>query len=93
MSNGMNTVVSIDRAGRIVLPKPLRDRFNLHAGSQLEIASSSDHLELKPIDSAQAMACEGGLWVHQGVAQVNLLDAVSQLREERLRGLNPGARR
>ena len=84
----MTTIVSIDRAGRIVLPKPLRDQFNLHPGSQLTIAPGSDHLELKPVESSSAMAREDGLWVHQGMAQVNLSAAVNQLREERLGGLS-----
>ena len=30
-------LVTIDRAGRIVVPKSLRERFNLVAGSELEI--------------------------------------------------------
>lgn len=45
--NGMT--VSIDGAGRVVIPKSLRDQFNLHAGSQLEITSGVDGLELKPV--------------------------------------------
>jgi len=90
---GMTAIVSIDGAGRIVLPKAFRDQFNLHPGSQIEIATGSDHLELKPVDASPAMLCEHGLWVHQGAARVNLTEAVQQLRDERIRGLSPGTHR
>ena len=93
IADGMNAIVSIDGAGRIVLPKPIRDQFNLLPGSRLEIATAADRLELKPMDSSPALACEQGLWVHQGAAQASLTDAVQQLRDERLRGPGPGARR
>lgn len=29
--------LKIDKAGRVILPKPVRDRLGLHAGSDLEI--------------------------------------------------------
>lgn len=89
----MNSIVSIDGAGRIVLPKPLRDQFNLHPGSQLEIVTGPGGLALKPVDAAQSLVCERGLWVHQGAAHVDLAAAVRQLREERTGGLSPGTRR
>jgi AbrB family looped-hinge helix DNA binding protein len=38
--------VSIDSAGRIVVPKPLRQMLGLTAGATLEIELVEDHLEL-----------------------------------------------
>jgi len=38
--------VSIDRAGRIVVPKQLRDQLGLSPGTSLEVEAVDDHLEL-----------------------------------------------
>ncbi len=81
--NGMKSVISIDRAGRVVLPKALREQFNLHPGSQLEITTGQDHLELKPADTTPALTREGGLLIHQGAAQVSLSNFIQQTRDER----------
>jgi len=47
--NGMTTV-KIDKAGRIVLPKPVRERFHLREGSELELEERSDGLTLRPVE-------------------------------------------
>ena len=64
--NGMT--LKIDKAGRIVLPKPVRDRFGLRAGSDLELAEEAGALVLKPAVNKPALLRVGGLWVHQGIA-------------------------
>jgi AbrB family looped-hinge helix DNA binding protein len=38
--------VSIDSAGRLVVPKPLRDELGITPGTPLEIDLVDDHLEL-----------------------------------------------
>lgn len=40
---------TIDRAGRIVVPKALRDQLRLHAGSQLDITERDGVLEIVPL--------------------------------------------
>jgi AbrB family looped-hinge helix DNA binding protein len=51
--------VAIDRAGRVVIPKPLRDQLGFSAGTPLEADVVDGHLELsapheplKLVDSA-----------------------------------------
>jgi AbrB family looped-hinge helix DNA binding protein len=75
--------VSIDHAGRIVLPKKLRDRFHLRAGSELEIVPVERGMELRPVKTGPSLKREGRLWVHQGVATEPLEAAVERLRNER----------
>jgi AbrB family looped-hinge helix DNA binding protein len=46
--NAMN--VTIDKAGRIVVPKVLRDRMGLNAGDELEIEEFNGKIEIsKPV--------------------------------------------
>jgi len=88
----MNAIVSIDEAGRLVLPKRLRVQFNLHAGSELEVAACPDHLELRPVEATPPLKEVGSLLVHQGSTRVPLANAVRQLRGERAAAQSRGIR-
>ncbi len=41
--------VTIDQAGRIIVPKPLRDALRLEGGTTLEIRARGGRLELEPV--------------------------------------------
>ena len=41
--------VSIDRAGRVVIPKDIRDRLSLSADAELEIELDGDTIRLVPV--------------------------------------------
>lgn len=41
-------LVTVDAAGRVVIPKQVRERLGLTAGSQLELDELGDHVELRP---------------------------------------------
>lgn len=41
-------LVTVDAAGRVVIPKQVRDRLGLTAGSQLELDELGGHVELRP---------------------------------------------
>ena len=42
-------MVSIDRAGRVVIPKEIRDRLSLGADAELEIEMDGDAIRLVPV--------------------------------------------
>ena len=44
----MTTTVIIDKAGRIVLPKPVRDALQLSPGDSLELETFEDQIVLRP---------------------------------------------
>ncbi|MGH9550162.1 MAG: AbrB/MazE/SpoVT family DNA-binding domain-containing protein, partial [Terriglobales bacterium] len=44
----MNTTLTIDKAGRIVLPKPVREALQISPGDSLELESSEDQILLRP---------------------------------------------
>ncbi|MDR0627500.1 MAG: AbrB/MazE/SpoVT family DNA-binding domain-containing protein [Bifidobacteriaceae bacterium] len=55
-------MVTIDKAGRVVIPKAIRDRYSLAAGSELEILAQRDGLKLtKRLQPTRALA-----WAEDG---------------------------
>ena len=79
--------LKIDKAGRVILPKPLRDRLGLHAGSDLEIQETADGVVLRPADRRPSMVKKGSFWVHTGELPpgYDVLKAIDEDREERMR--------
>jgi AbrB family looped-hinge helix DNA binding protein len=81
--------LTIDKAGRVVLPKPLRDRMGLREGSSLEVVETGDGVILKPVESESYYVKEGNIMVYTGKLPpgYDILRAVEEDREERIRFL------
>jgi AbrB family looped-hinge helix DNA binding protein len=79
--------LKIDKAGRVILPKPVRDRLGLHAGSDLEIQETPDGVVLRPADRRPSLVKKGSFWVHTGELPpgYDILKAIDDDREERTR--------
>jgi AbrB family looped-hinge helix DNA binding protein len=76
---------TIDRFGRIVLPKKLRDDFNLEPGSQIQIEESEQEIILKPIHGEPNLRLKEGVLVFSGVPLGDLNNALSKNREDRFK--------
>lgn len=78
--------VTIDAAGRIVVPKPLRDRLRLHEGSTLEIEENTSSFVLRLVTPSPAIVLRDGLLVYVGEVPRSIRQdkLVEDLREERL---------
>ncbi len=77
----------MDKAGRVILPKPIRDRLGFRADSDLEMVETVDGLVLKRIEDRPSMIKVDGLWVHTGKTPLNfdIVQAIREDREERIR--------
>lgn len=78
--------VTLDKAGRIVLPKPLRDDFNLEAGDSLEIESSGEYITLRPSRRLPQLRKKHGVWVYRSgepLSASTVRDTVREIRRER----------
>jgi AbrB family looped-hinge helix DNA binding protein len=82
----MNTTISIDRAGRVVLPKSIRDRLQLAPGESLEIESFEDHIVLRPVRPQGTMRKELGVWVFDSGEPLSadvVRETIQKVRDER----------
>jgi AbrB family looped-hinge helix DNA binding protein len=78
--------LTIDKSGRIVVPKPLRERLGLKPGTELEIVDQPGGVLLRKVEERPALVKVDGLWVHRGVAQpgANWDRVIREAREERI---------
>ncbi len=74
--------VKIDKAGRVVLPKPIRDRLGLREGSDLEVQETPEGVMLKAPGNRPSMVKKDGLWVHT-VKLPRGFDIVQAIRDDR----------
>jgi len=79
--------LKVDKAGRVILPKPIRDRLGLHAGSELEVEETPEGIMLRPADQRPSLIRKGGFWVHSGEISTGyeILKAIDQGEDERTR--------
>lgn len=79
--------VTVDSAGRIVVPKAVRDRFGLRKDSRLELEETDEGVILKPIKEGSALVRRNGRLVFTGhpIGKINWDRLVEEDREERMR--------
>jgi AbrB family looped-hinge helix DNA binding protein len=82
--NGME--LRIDKSGRIVVPKPLRERLGFKPDTELEAVEQPDGVLLKRVERRPSMTMIDDLWVHQGIPQpgANWERILEDVREERI---------
>ena len=76
---------TIDAAGRLVVPKSLREQFHLTPGSEIEIESTADGVIIRPADRDAVLVDRAGVLVHCGPqkAGIDIAAFVGQERESR----------
>ena len=55
--------VTLDRSGRIVLPKSVRDELQLAPGDSFDLVVEGDDLKLRPRRTSTPLHKERGVWV------------------------------
>jgi AbrB family looped-hinge helix DNA binding protein len=84
----MNTTLILDQAGRIVLPKLLRDELQLSTGDSLELESSEERIILRPVRGRGQMKKKSGVWVFdpgEALSEETVQKTIRKAREQRSR--------
>lgn len=78
--------ITIDAAGRVVIPQSIRKRLGLQAGSKLEIDEVDGGVVLRPVSSVRIETADDGLpivFAPEGAAPMNTEDVRRVIEETR----------
>jgi AbrB family looped-hinge helix DNA binding protein len=82
----MTTKLTLDKAGRVMIPKSLRTELHLGPGDTLQLESEGEQITLRPSRSKALLKKERGVWVYQGEpTEASITAAIDRAREKRLR--------
>lgn len=76
--------LAIDKFGRMVLPKSIRDDLGLEPGDKLDASEQDGAILLRPVREQDALRDKEGVLVFAGKATGNVADVVGKQRQERL---------
>jgi AbrB family looped-hinge helix DNA binding protein len=88
----MRTTTTIDKAGRLVLPKAIRQALCVGPGDTIEIESDANRAVLSPVRVRPGLQKERGIWVYRSGTpmKTSISDLIDQQRERRTRELIGG---
>jgi AbrB family looped-hinge helix DNA binding protein len=84
----MPSRITIDKKGRIVLPKSLREKMRVEAGDDLLIEAEGDLITLRLIRQKPLLKKERSIWFYQGESlSISSVELIEAERAKRLRSL------
>ena len=81
---------TIDRFGRIVIPKDVRDDMGLEAGAVLQIEKEGEKIVLQPVQGEPQVMEKKGILVFTGTALGDVGAALHEHRKSRLKKMSRG---
>ena len=80
------TTVTLDKAGRVLIPKSLREELRLGPGDTLQLETEGERISLRPVRAKALVKKERGVWVYQGESShASITDVIDREREKRIR--------
>jgi len=76
--------ITVDKFGRIIIPKEVRDHLGLKPGSPVEIQEEQDRLVLTVAHEQPILQYEDGILVYTGTLTGDISDTLTQVRENRI---------
>jgi AbrB family looped-hinge helix DNA binding protein len=86
----VNGTVTLDRAGRLVLPKRVREALRVGPGDSLEVITDGDRVTLTPVRVNAGLHKERGIWVYRSgsPSKISIPDLIDETRRQRSRDLS-----
>ena len=82
----MTTKVTLEKSGRVALPKALRDELGMAAGDTLELESRGAQIMLRPVRGSVRLRKERGIWVYRTGRRLTAATTDRTLRQIREEG-------
>jgi AbrB family looped-hinge helix DNA binding protein len=82
------TKLTLDSAGRVVLPKPVRDDLQVGPGDSLELESTQEQIILRPLRGTMPLRRKKGIWVFrtgEPISAETVNQVTKEVRQERER--------
>ena len=78
---------SVDRFGRIVIPKKIREDFNLKPGTPIRIEENEQSIILTPEHGEPNLRVKDNVLVFSGTPLEDLGDSLAKHRENRIKSI------
>ncbi|MCP5007252.1 MAG: AbrB/MazE/SpoVT family DNA-binding domain-containing protein [Planctomycetes bacterium] len=78
---------TLDKFGRIVIPKKIREDFNLKPGSPIRIEEGKEEILLTPVEEEPTLVEKDGVLVFTGVPTEDIENQVVEIRKQRSQSL------
>lgn len=85
--------VALDRFGRVVIPKQIRDDLGIEPGALLRVEEGPEQILLTPKRETAALKVKDGVLVACGAAAGDVAGSLRRQREERLKKLKSARKR
>ena len=85
----MNAIAEIDKAGRVVVPKKMRDVLHLHPGTRLHLRQEGETIVIEPESKPRGLYMKKGTLVYDagpGPA-TDAVDEVAKSRDARMEAI------
>jgi AbrB family looped-hinge helix DNA binding protein len=78
--------VTLDKTGRVGIPKQLRKELDLEPGDAVEMETAGEEMTLRPVRGTGSLTKEHGIWVFYGgqpLPASSTHELLARMREER----------
>jgi AbrB family transcriptional regulator (stage V sporulation protein T) len=87
--------ITLDRFGRIVIPKAIRRRLGLEAGAELRVEAENGAIVLRPVTETPPLLVRDGILVStaaldEGATPFDVVERIRAHRRDRLRDQGGG---
>lgn len=77
-------LTTLDKFGRVIIPKKLRKKLGIHSGSNLNISDEGNRIVLEVIHEDDPIVNKDGILVYTGKLRGDIKDEVKKDRRNRI---------